>query len=60
MPIGPICNPSLSSLEASIQPTTNTYLYFVADKNGNIFYTSTLAEHEAMVQEIKDKGDWIW
>ena len=60
MPIGPICNPSLSSLKASIEPTENSYLYFVADKHGNIFYTSTLAEHEAKVQEIKDKGDWIW
>lgn len=60
MPIGPICNPSLSSLKASIEPTDSNYLYFVADKNGNIFYTSTLSEHEAMVQEIKDKGDWIW
>ena len=60
MPIGPICNPSLSSLEASIEPTANNYLYFVADKNGNIFYTSTLEEHEQKVQEIKDKGDWIW
>lgn len=60
MPVGPICNPSLSSLEASIEPTDSNYLYFVADKKGNIFYTSTLAEHEAIVQEIKDKGDWIW
>ena len=60
MPIGPICNPSLSSLKARIEPTDSNYLYFVADKNGNIFYTSTLSEHEAMVQEIKDKGDWIW
>ena len=60
MPIGPICNSSLSSLQASINPTNSTYLYFVADKNGNIFYTNTLKEHEAMVQKIKDKGDWIW
>lgn len=60
MPIGPICNPSVSSLEASIEPIASTYLYFVADKNGNIYYTNTLAEHEAKVQEIKDKGDWIW
>ena len=57
MPIGPICNPSLSSLKASIEPTDSNYLYFVADKNGNIFYTSTLSEHEAMVQEIKDKAE---
>lgn len=60
MPIGPICNPSLSSLKASIEPTDSNYLYFVADKHGNVFYTTTLAEHEAKVREIKDKGDWIW
>lgn len=60
MPIGPICNPSLSSLKASIAPTNSDNLYFVADKNGNIYYTKTLAEHEKKVQEIKDKGDWIW
>ena len=60
MPIGPICNPSISSIEASIEPTESDYLYFVADKNGNIYYTKTLREHEAMTQEIKDRGDWIW
>lgn len=60
MPIGPICNPSMSSIEASVNPTDNNYLYFVADKNKEIFYSRTLKEHEALVQEIKDKGDWIW
>ena len=60
MPVGPICNPSLSSIEASINPTDNDYLFFVADKNGNIFYTKTNAEHDKKVAEIKAKGDWIW
>ncbi len=60
MPIGPICNPSDSSLEAAINPTNNDYLYFVADKNGKIYFTKTLAEHNAKVAEIKKKGDWIW
>lgn len=60
LPVGPICNPSLSSIEASIEPTDNDYLYFVADKNGKIYYTKTIAGHEAKVLEIKDKGDWIW
>lgn len=60
LPVGPICNPSLSSIEASVNPTDNDYLYFVADKNGKIYYTKTMAEHEAMVKEIKDRGDWIW
>ena len=60
LPIGPICNPGISAISASINPTDNNYLYFVADKNKKIYYSSTLAEHEAMVREIKDKGDWIW
>lgn len=60
LPVGPICNPSISSIEASIMPTDNDYLYFVADKNKKIYYSKTLSEHESLVKEIKDKGDWIW
>lgn len=60
LPIGPICNPSDSSIEASINPSINDYFYFVADKNGIIYYTKTLKEHERKVAEIKQKGDWIW
>ena len=60
MPIGPICNPSKSSLEASVNANENDYLYFVADKHGNIYFTKTNAEHTAKVAEIKKKGDWIW
>ena len=60
LPIGPICSISKSSLEASFNPTKNDYLYFVADKYGNIFYTKTNAEHVAKVNEIKEKGDWLW
>ncbi len=60
MPIGPICNPGLSSIEASVEPTDNDYLFFVADKNGKIYYTKTNREHEAKIAEIKANGDWIW
>jgi len=60
LPIGPICNPSSSSIEASFHPEESQYLYFVADKHGKIFYTRTNEEHLQKVQEIKDKGDWIW
>ena len=60
MPVGPICNPSSTSIEASVYPTDNDYLFFVADKNGKIYYTKTNAEHNKMVEEIKARGDWIW
>jgi len=60
MPVGPICNFSDSSIEASINPKDNDYLFFVADKNGNIYYTKTNIEHDKKVAEIKANGDWIW
>ncbi len=60
MPVGPICSSGISSIEASLYPTDNDYLFFVADKHGNIFYTRTNKEHDQKIAEIKEKGDWIW
>jgi len=60
MPIGPICSPGSYSIDATINKTDNDYLYFVADKNGKVYYTKTLAEHNKKIKEIKDNGDWIW
>lgn len=60
LPVGPICNPSLSSIEAAINPEDSDYLYFVADKNRNVYFTKSVNEHEEKVQELKENGDWIW
>ena len=60
LPIGPICSPSKTSIEASINPTDNEYLFFVADKNGKVYYTKTNREHEQAIKEIKQAGNWIW
>ena len=60
LPVGPICNPSISSIEAAINPEVSDYLYFVADKNRNVYFTRSASEHEAKVQELKENGDWIW
>ena len=60
MPVGPICNPGESSIEASVNPDKNDYLFFVADKHGKIYFTKTNAEHDKKVAEIKANGDWIF
>ena len=60
LPVGPICNPSISSIEAALNPFTSDYLYFVADKNRNVYFTKSATEHEAKVKELKENGDWIW
>jgi len=60
LPVGPICNPSDESIEATIHYTDNDYLFFVADKNGKIYYSRNNAEHEKTIKQIKDAGNWIW
>lgn len=60
LPVGPICNPSDESIEATIHYTDNDYLFFVADKNGKIYYSRNNAEHEKIIKQIKDAGNWIW
>lgn len=59
IPIGPISNPSKEAIEAAIYPSTNDYLYFVADKDRNVYFTKTVSEHDKKVQELKDAGLWI-
>ncbi len=45
---GPICNPSLSSIEAALNPAQTDYLYFVAksDGSGAHAFARTYAEHQ--------------
>lgn len=58
LPIGPICNPSLKSVEASIEPEKHDYYYFVADKNGKTYFNYTNAEHQATINKLKNEGLW--
>jgi len=58
LPVGPIASPSKSSIEAVIEPIDSNYLYFVADKNGKVYFTNTLAEHQQLVTDLKNKGLW--
>ena len=58
LPIGPICNPSIESIEAVLFPNDNDYLYFVSDKNQKTYFTKTLDEHNAKIAELKKDGLW--
>lgn len=53
LPKGPICNPSLESIKASIFPKKNSYLYFLSDKNGNLYYSKKLEEHNLKKLKLK-------
>ena len=59
LPIGPICAPSKSSIEAAIHPNDTDYLFFVADKNGKLYFTKTNEEHNQIINELKEQGLWL-
>lgn len=59
LPVGPICNPSLVSIEAAIKPSEHDYLYFVADKNGKVYLTKTYETHNKVIADLKSKGLWF-
>jgi UPF0755 protein len=58
IPIGPICNPSSSAIEAALNPTSTDAYYFVADKNGKVYFSKTNDEHNKTIQKLKDDGLW--
>lgn len=58
LPVGPICNPSIESIEATINPTSHNYYYFVADKNKKTYFMRTENEHINKVKELKKAGLW--
>ncbi len=44
LPAGPICNPSLESIEAVLNPSDTNYKYFYADSDGNVHFTESYDE----------------
>lgn len=59
LPVGPICNPSEEAIEAAINYTSNSYYYFVADKNGKLYFSETDSEHTNTIQRLKNEGLWF-
>ena len=51
LPGVPIGNPGLKAIEAALNPQTSSYLYYLHDKNGNIYYAKTFAEHEINIKK---------
>lgn len=58
LPVGPICNPGKEAIEAVVNYTPNSYLFFVSDKNGKIYFSSTDAEHQQIINELVKEGLW--
>lgn len=55
LPVGPICNPSIDSIKASLNPADTDYVYFVADvATGNVYFaTDEKGFNELVTKYIK-------
>ena len=58
LPVGPICNPGLESIEATITPDKHEYYYFVADCNGKVYLTKNSTEHNNIINKLKKENNW--
>ena len=45
LPPGPICNPTVSSVNAAYNPADTEYLFFVTKGGGEHFFSKTYKEH---------------
>ena len=58
LPVGPIASVGKESIEAAIEPNDTDYLFFVADKNGKLYFTTTNEEHVQVINELQNSGQW--
>lgn len=47
LPLGPIANPGMESIEATLNPTETPYLYYLTKRDGTAVFSRTLEEHNA-------------
>ncbi|GAA0295329.1 UPF0755 protein [Gracilibacillus halotolerans] len=57
LPVGPISNFGESSLTAVFEPEETDYLFFLADSEGNVYYSRTLKEHQAYEEQYIHNRD---
>lgn len=46
LPPGPINNPGLETIKATLHPTTSRYLFYLHDKDGTAHFAETFAQHK--------------
>ena len=59
LPIGPICNITDETIEAVVDYIPNEYFYFVADKNGKLYFSKTEDEHTDIIDYLKENDLWF-
>ena len=56
-PIGPISNPSIGNILASLNPEKSDYLFFVSEAGGEMYYASTGAKHSENIKTASQANE---
>lgn len=57
LPPSPICNPSLTSIHAALNPTTSDFLFYIHDLQGQPHYAKNLSQHTANIKKYLKSND---
>ena len=58
LPIGPISNPGLESIKATIEYKHHDYYYFVADCKGKTYLNKDATGHYNTINKLKQENNW--
>ena len=58
IPVGPICNPSIESIEAVLHPSEHDYYYFVNDCSGKLYLSENETVHNNTINKLKREKNW--
>ena len=58
LPVGPISNPGVESIEGTINYRKHNYYYFVADCKGKTYLSKNATEHYNTINRLKYENNW--
>ena len=58
LPVGPISNPGLESIEGTINYRKHNYYYFVADCSGKTYLNKDMTGHYNTINKLKNENNW--
>jgi len=58
LPVGPICNPGMESLLATLEPEIHDYYYFVADCTGKTYLNKDASSHRNTINKLINENNW--
>lgn len=58
IPVGPVCNPGIDSINATLNPKNHDYYYFVADCSGKTYLNYTYDAHIRTIDKLISENNW--